>query len=479
MRKRLFVLLTLALVALALVPAASAQEPAQIGVWIAFGTERLDWTTQKAAIFNELFPQYNVVVEGGKAYGELGQQIALAAEQNALPAIVHYNEVSTVIARDSGNFKSIADAMGDRTEVNGIPLNAEDFVQPVSAYYTLDGKFTSMPWNASSSIMFSNMNILSAAGIETPPATWAEVEAACEAIMALDNAPSYCFTWPNYGWFFEQWLAQQDANMANNDNGRGGRATEVVFNSDAGVALLSWLKDMYNKGYLYYSGLRDDDSWESVDNAFLPGTEVAMAVYSSSDTAYYTNTGAANGFEVVASNLPYNQDAPGGWTGNIIGGGSLWLVNGLTPEQEEGALTFLLWLTNTENMAEWHQVTGYFPIRQSSIDLLNSADWYAAIEPNAAQVWKDNPAVQAAQGTPWFETNPNYIVAAQQIADSQITPATQGAVMGAFPDIRSIVTATIDRILLTADADPRAELDTAAAESNVLLEEYNLLSAPE
>lgn len=478
-RKRLVLLFVLATLLLALVPV-SAQEPTNIGMWIAFGTERLDWTTQKAAIFNEKFPQYNVVVEGGKAYGELGTQIALAAEQGNLPAIVHYNAESTLIARDSGNFKSIVDALGDRTEVNGVALNPDDFVQPVSAYYTLDGKFTSMPWNSSSSIMFSNKNILDAAGVEAPPATWAEVEAACEKIMALDTAPTYCFTWPNYGWFFEQWLAQQNANIANNDNGRSGLATEVILNSDAGVAVLTWLKDMYNKGYLYYSGLRDDDSWESVDNAFLPGTEVAMAIYSSSDTAYYTNTGAANGFEVVASNLPYNQDAEGGWTGNIIGGGSLWLVNGLTPEQEDGALTFLFWLNNTENAAEWHQVTGYFPIRQSSVDLLSSDGWYDAIVANTpSQVWLDNPAVEAAKGSNWFETNPNYIVAAQQIADSQITPATQGVVMGAFPDIRSIVTATIDKVLLTADADPKTELDAATVEATALLEEYNLLSAPQ
>jgi sn-glycerol 3-phosphate transport system substrate-binding protein len=476
-RKRLALLFVLATFALALMPAA-AQDPANVAVWIAFGTERLDWTTQKAAQFNAAFPQYNVTVEGGLTYEGLDDKIKLASEQGTLPGIVQYNEVSTTIARDSGNFKSIADALGDRTEVNGVPANLDDFVQPVSAYYTLDGKFTSMPWNASSSIMFSNMNILTAAGVDTPPATWAEVDAACEKIMATDGHPTYCITFPNYGWFFEQWLAQQNAPFANNDNGRTARATEVAFNNDAGVATLTWLKSLYDKGYLYYSGKKDGDSWQTVDDAFLPGTEVAMAIYSSSDTAYYTNTGKANGFDVAASRLPYNQDAEGGWTGNIIGGGSLWLVNGLTPEQEDGALTFLLWLTDTNNAAEWHQVTGYFPIRQSAIDLLNSDAWYDAIAAGASDVWKANEAVEAAKGTNWFETNPNYIVAAQQVADSQITPATQGAVMGAFPDIRSIVTTTIDKVLLTPDADPKTELDAAAADSNKVLSEYEQLNAP-
>jgi sn-glycerol 3-phosphate transport system substrate-binding protein len=477
-RKAIALVMALVMVLLMAVPA-FAQEPAQIAVWVAFGTARLDWTTQKAAQFNAAFPQYNVVVEGGLTYEGLDQKIKLAAEQGTLPGIVQYNEVSTTLARDSGNFKSIADALGDRTEVNGIPANFDDFVAPVKNYYTLDGKFTSMPWNASSAVMFSNMNMLKAAGIETIPATWAEMEAACETIMGQDGHPTYCFTWPNHGWFFEQWLAQQNASMANNDNGRSARANEVAFNSDAGYATLSWLKSMYDKGYLYYGGKKDGDSWDYVDQSFLPGTEVAMAIYSSSDTAYYTNTGKTNGFDVAASRLPYNQDAAGGWTGNIIGGGSLWLVNGLTQEQEDGALTFLMWLTNTENAAEWHQITGYFPVRQSSIDLLNTDGWYDALDAaGTSQVWKDDAAVQAGKGTSWFGANPNFIVAAQQVADSQSTPATQGAVMGAFPDIRSIVTAATDTVLLTPDADVKAILDQAAADATKLLQEYETLNAP-
>lgn len=429
---------------------AAAQSPAEVKVWIAFtDASRLGWTQERAAEFNELFPQYNVVIEGYANYEELFAATALAAEQGSMPAIVQYFEVATQDARDSGYFKSIADALGDRTEVNGVPVDLDDFIAPVSAYYTLDGEFTSMPWNTSSAIMFSNMNYLTAAGIETPPATWDEMDAACAAIMALENAPEYCFTWPNHGWFFEQWLAQQDALFANNGNGREARATEVVFNSEAGVAILEWLDEMMAKGYLYYSGAQGGASWSTVDQAF-GSQQVAMAIYSSSDTALYTQTGIDNGFEVVASFLPYNDDT--GWTGNLIGGASLWLVDGLAPEVEEGALTFLVWLTNTENAASWHQVTGYIAIRNSANEML------------------------AEQG--WFEENPNFRVAADQLAQSTVTPATSGALVGGFPAIRNVVTQAIDTVLLT-DQDPQAVLDEAAAQANTILEEYNLLHAPD
>jgi sn-glycerol 3-phosphate transport system substrate-binding protein len=472
--KKIVLLAVLAAILLSAAPAL-AQDKTQIKMWIAFTDNRLDWTKDKAARFGELFPQYEVIVEGYPNYEQLFSATALAAGNDALPSIVQYFEVATQNARDSGYFKSLADAIGDRTEINGVPVALDDIIDPTTAYYTLDGKFTSMPWNTSSSIMFSNMNILSAAGVENPPATWAEMEAACEKIMALADAPEYCFTWPNHGWFFEQWLAQQNQEYANNGNGREGRADSVNVASDAAVALLTWLKDMSNKGYLYYSGARDGASWGTVDQAFQ-SQQVAIAIYSSSDTAVYTENGKQNGYEVRASFLPYNQDAEGGWTGNLIGGASLWLVDGLAPEVEEGALTWLLWFNNTENAAEWHQITGYLPIRKSSVELLNTNGWYAAIEAmGPSKVWLDNTLVQDSKDAVWFEANPNFRVASDQLASSQITPATRGAILGNFPAIRSIVTTAVDTVLLTPDANVAEILGKAQESANASLNQYNTL----
>jgi sn-glycerol 3-phosphate transport system substrate-binding protein len=447
-RKSLVLALCLFVGILLAVMPALAQEPIEIPVWIAFTDEnRLGWANDRAAEFNEMFPQYNVTITGYPNYEELFTQTALAAENDALPAIVQWNEVSSQIARDSGYYRSIASALGDRTEVNGIPANFDDIIGPVAAYYTLDGEFNSMPWNTSSSVMFSNMNYLTAAGIDTPPATWAEVEATCAAVMALGNAPEYCFTWPNHGWFFEQWLAQQNAEYANNENGRADRATEVTFNGAEGVAILEWLDEQYNNGNLYYSGAKDGGSWETVDQAF-GSQQVAMAIYSSSDTAFYTQTGVDNGFDVVASFLPYNDET--GWTGNLIGGASLWLVNDLATDAEDGALTFLLWLSDTENTADWSQATGYIPVRNSGVDLLTEQGWYDA--------------------------NPNFLVPASQLAQSTSTPATAGVLLGDINAIRSIITSAVDTVLLT-DQPAQDVLNAAAEEANALIEEYNMLVA--
>ncbi len=448
--KRLSLFVVLAILVMAVVPA-FAQDSAKVEMWIAFTDSRLDWAKQKAADFHAQFPDLpEIDVVGIPNYETLFTNAATAAEQNALPAILQYFEVASQNGLDSGYFKPIADAVGDQTDLHGVPVSLDDFIGPVAAYYSIGGKFNSMPWNVSSAIMFSNVNLLKAAGIDTPPTTWAEVEADCAKIMAGANAPKYCFSWPNHGWFFEQWLAQQDGLYANNDNGRTDRATELVFNSDAGVAILTWLKDMHDKGYLYYSGAQGGDSWDTVSQAF-GSQEIAMAIESSSDITQYVDIGTQNGTDVVVSRQPYNQDAPGGWTGNLIGGASLWLTNNLPADIEDAALTWLFWLTNTENTADWSKATGYLPIRLSAVQALTDAGFYTE--------------------------NPNFVVAAQQLADSKSTPATAGALLGDFPTVRNIVTAAIDKALLTPDADVKAILDQAAADANKDLAEYNALNA--
>lgn len=440
MMKRIAVVLVLLAV---LAVSAAAQSATDIRVWIAFTDTRLDWARQVAADFNAMNPDYNVIVDGYANYEEILDATVLALEQGNPPAVVQWFEVGTQFARDSGYFKAIEEAIAGRSEIAGVPVNLDDFITPVRSYYTLDGQFTSMPWNSSSPILYSNTAILAAAGIETPPATWQEVEAACETIMALAEAPQGCITWPNHGWFFEQWVAQQDGAYANNDNGRAERATEILLNSEAGLAVANWWQGMYNKGFYIYSGVQRD--WTATEQAIQTGS-TAMIITSSADAANITNAAGENGIEIVTSRMPYNGET--GWTGNLIGGASLWLVGGLDAVVEDGALGFMLYLNNAENAADWHRVTGYLPITYGAVEVLE------------------------AEG--WFETNPNFRTAFDQINDSTVTVATSGALLGTFRETRDIVTQTMENLML-AGGDAAEAMAAASEAANALLAEYNQL----
>ena len=418
-----------------------------IDFWVAFSDEaRLGFSEEKAAAFNAKHPEYNVEVTSFASYNDAFDAAVLAVDSGEPPEIIHFFEAATRQALDavdaSGNpiFKSVTEAIGGRSEILGEPVVLDDVVDAARNYYTVDGSFYSMPWNTSTTVMFNNMDILNAAGITEPPATWGEVEAACEAIAALADGPDACITWPNHSWFVEQSMGQQGELLANNDNGRSDRATEVFLTSDGMLNYINWWKGLSDAGYYTYTGLQRD--WDGTSNAYL-AEEVAMLIYSSSDTTFFdTNAGFTN----QASYMPRNEDVD--YVGNLIGGATLWMLDGMDAAQEDGALAFLNFFSNPENAAEWHQITGYIPITKTAEALLVDEGWY--------------------------DESPNSKVASDQLADAANTPASLGALIGNFVGIRDVITGAIEDILVN-DVDVAERLAQANEEANRSLTEYELL----
>lgn len=421
-----------------------------IGFWVAFSDEaRLGFTEDKAAEFNAAHPEYNIEVTSFASYNDVFDAAVLAVDSGDPPGIIHFFEAATRQALDAVDsasnpiFKSVTEAIAGRTEIAGEPVVLDSVVDAARNYYTVDGSFFSMPWNTSSAIGFGNTDMLDAAGVTEVPTTWAEVEAACELVMALPDAPSGCITWPNHSWFVEQSLGQQGELFANADNGRTGRATEVFLESDGMIDYITWWKDMADKGYYTYTGAQRD--WDGTANAFL-AQEVAMLIYSSSDTTFLTESGAEAGFNVQAAFMPHNGDVD--YVGNLIGGATLWMLDGMDTTEEDGALAFMNFFSNAANAAEWHQITGYVPITQDAVDLLETEGWYAE--------------------------SPNSLVASDQLAAAQNTPASLGALLGNFVAIRDVITLAIEDILVN-DLDVAERLAQANEEANKSLTEYEAL----
>lgn len=432
-------------------PEELAEGTVEVPMWIAFTDYRLDWARDVAADFNSQIDGYEITVQGYDNYEALFDATLLAVDQGSQPAIVQYFEAATTEARDavSGGgeplFASVEERIAGRDEILDVPVVLDDVVDPVQSYFTIDGEFSSMPWNSSSAIMFTNRDMMEDGGVTDIPETWQDLEAACETIMSADDAPSACITWPNHGWFTEQSIAQQGGLLANNDNGRSGRADEVFLDDQEILEYVSWWQSMEQAGFYTYTGTQRD--WDGAYNAFA-SQQIPFVIYSSSDTTALTDEGDNGGFTVEASFMPYNADRADG--GNLIGGATLWLTEGLDEDVEDVALAFLNFFSNPENAADWHRVTGYIPITNASIELLESEGW--------------------------FDDNPNSAVASAQLAAAPETAATAGVLMGNFVAIRDVVTEAIEDILVNDldVAERLAEADTAAQQ---LLEEYNLLVA--
>ena len=413
----------------ALLGLAFAAEKVQITFWHAFGGGRTAFIERMVEDFNYTHPGIEVKVEYKGSYRDTLNAAILAAKQGNAPHIVQIFEVGSQLALDSGIFVPIENYVPA-----SIRFQLDDYIKPVANYYRIGGKFNSIPWNSSNPILYYNKDIFKKAGLdpEKPPQTYDEVVRACEKIIASKAAPK-CITWPLHSWFVEQWVAEQGALLANNENGRAARATDVFVDSEAMKRIMKWWKGLYDKGYYTYTGKPED--WDGANQLFI-SQQAAMEITSTSDVTFMQNASFENGFELGTGFLPVPDGVER--NGTVVGGASLWLTKGHPQEEQEAAMTFLLWFTNTENMVRWHKGTGYFPVLNTSVKVLE---------------WQN-----------WFERNPAYRAAFDQLLQSKANRATQGALIGPFPEIRTIITDMVQEIFqgkdiakALADADAKAD----------------------
>ncbi|ADI13724.1 ABC transporter substrate-binding protein [Truepera radiovictrix] len=411
-----------------------AHAQTQLDFWHAFSdAPRSNWIAERAAEWSEMNPEYVMNTTSQGSYAETLQATILGARQGDTPHVVMIYEIGSQLALDAGIFVPVAEVEG--------AFDLSDYIEPVINYYTINGQVNSIPFNSSSPILYFNRDLMEEAGLdpENPPETFGELLAACEAVEAAGLSAS-CFGMSLNGWFFEQWMAQQGEPLLNNDNGRSARATEINLTSEAFVRVAEFMKEMNDRGFYTYTGRLED--WDGSD-AIFANQEVVFHITSTADLANLSAAAEENGFELGAGLMPIPDGVER--NGVVIGGASLWLLADKPTEEQQAALDFVLYMTNTENMVDWHKATGYYPVRTS--------------------------AVEALEAEGWFDERPTYRVAFDQLLNTRVSPATAGGLMGNFQELRTIVAETMQRIFNGADV--QAELERAKTQAEARLAEYN------
>jgi len=99
-------------------------DPIEIEMWIAFSDDaRLNFTQDRAAEFNEQFPDYEVIVTSFDSYNTVFEQTTLAIDDGSPPEIIHFFEAATQEALDAVDangdpiFASVTAAVAGRTEI--------------------------------------------------------------------------------------------------------------------------------------------------------------------------------------------------------------------------------------------------------------------------------------------------------------------------------------------------------------------------
>ena len=438
-RKRILPLvLAVSLMVVSLSVAHHAGAAVEITFWHQFGGTNGQVTTSLVDAFNSSQSDIHVTVQvKGTSYNELLNNTITASQQGQGPNVVQIFDLGSTLAYDSGFFVPIQNLL----TADQLKAVKDDIVGPVQGYFTINGKLNSMPWNNSTPLLYYNEDMFKAAGLDPskPPATFQDIETDCAAIMSKNAAPN-CISMEIYGWYVEQWMALQGAELANNGNGRSGRATATNLTSPAAKDILNFWKDLADKKYWISTGKLEDGSGAS---QIFNAKQAAIIIDSTGGLGGYTKTAASAGFTLGTGFMPTDANVPR--VGVIIGGASLWVGAGHSDAENQAAVTFILWLLQPEQMAKWHQGTGYMPITKSAQALLQS------------------------QG--WFDKNPNDKTAIDQLNAAQATSATAGALMGPYPQIRTLVDQAIQNV--ANGGSVADELNTAKTKADALLSQYN------
>ena len=438
MRRKIFTVLTGTLTAamiLGMTSFAAVDDSQLSGTTIEFwhsmggvNGEALTYLIDKFNNENEYGITVNAEYQG--EYDDAINKLKSAQIGNMGADLVQIYDLGTRFMIDSGwvvPMQDLIDAAG---------FDTSDLEPNVLAYYTVDNKLYSMPFNSSTPILYYNKDMFEKAGIEEVPTSLEGILNISDQLMSQGGAGA-AISIGIYGWFVEQWLCKQGLNFADKGNGREAAATAVEFDSNGGM--LNILNE-WNK--LYEAGAAPNvGSDGGVD--FTAG-KAAMTLGSTASLKQYLED--VNGsFEIGTAYYPSVTDGNEG--GVSIGGASLWALNNEDEVKEAAVWKFVEFLVSPESQAYWNSQTGYFPVNTKAQD---------------EDVFKENIAKY-----PQFQT------ALDQLHDS--APQYAGALLSVFPEARQIVQQQIEN-MLNGQATPEEAAAEMASQINSSIEEYNLVN---
>jgi ABC-type glycerol-3-phosphate transport system substrate-binding protein len=328
-------------------------------------------------------------------------------EEKLLPLVAKFNETNecgiTVNATNQGSYNDIRDKVNGGLATGELPglvvgyqndqafyqlsngladlsvymndptwgLTAEDkadFYESflmASVHPAYDNQQLGFPPNRSAEGLFYNITWLKELGFDgNPPTTPDEFrEMACAAAEANgDGTGGYILR--DDASAVAAWTFAFGGDILTED-GKG-----YVYNGDATVEAMTFLKGLYDDGcaYFFTEGFPNPE-FAARRAMFTSGSSSGLPFYASDIATVATEKGTTPDEWGFAA-LPHTTADP---VMNIYGGDVMVPVT--TPETQLAAWIFIKWFTSPEIQAEWVKISNYFPTRASTSDYLG--DFYS------------------------------------------------------------------------------------------------------
>jgi len=426
--------LQLSAAALAVAFALPAQAQVQIQWWHAMSGPLGEWVNDLAKDFNASQKEYVVVPTYKGTYGEAFTAAMAAYRAGNAPDILQVYEVGTAtMMAAKGAIKPVAEVM----KTGGAKFDSKAYIPAVAGYYTApNGEMLSFPLNSSTTVFYYNKDAFKAAGLdpEKAPKTWPEVVLAAAKLKASGHKCPFTTSWMSWTQL-ESFSTWHNVLFATQNNGFGGPSARLAINSPLHVRHFENLANMSKQGLFVYKG-RDNKP-----DVVFPAGECAMQTGSS---GMYSRVAKDAKFAYGISTLPYYPDVQGAPQNTVIGGASLWVMNGKKPETYKGVAAFFNHLSKPDVQSESHKRTGYLPITMASFELTDKSGFY-----------KDKPGTDVA--------------VTQMIRKT--TDKSRGIRIGNHNQIRTIIDEETEQIW-SGKKTAKEALDDAVKRGNEQLERF-------
>ncbi len=407
----------------------------EVEFWHAFTGRLGELVAEQVDTFNNSQDDYTVVANHKGNYSETLNAGIAAFRAGEQPHILMVFEVGTAtMMAAAGAIKPIHEVMAEA----GADFDQSKYIGSVKGYYTTtEGDMLSLPFNASTPVLWVNRDKLSEAGIDpdTPMETWEQVGGVLDTLKEAGVGCPLTTAWQSWV-HLENYSAYHNTPFATKDNGFAGADTELAFNSPAQVAHINQMGEWAKDGKFIYAGRRNEGG------ANFRAGECALFTESSAGYAGIKNEAE---FDFEVRPLPYWKAVADEPQNTIIGGASLWVMEGHEAEEYKGAAAFLNFLSSADIQAKWHQDTGYLPITAEAGEKTKLMGFY--------------------------DENPGTDIAVMQMTAKEPTANSKGLRLGSFDQIRGIIDEELEAVW-SGDKDAQAALDSAVERGNALLRRF-------
>jgi sn-glycerol 3-phosphate transport system substrate-binding protein len=420
-----------------LASASTAFAQTEVQFWHAMGGNLGEAVNALVDGFNKSQSEYKVNPVYKGSYTETLTAAIAAFRAKQAPHIVQVFEVGTAnMMAAKGAVYPVYQLMADAKE----PFDPKAFIGPVYGYYsTPDGKLLSMPFNSSTPVLYWNKELMQKAGLDpnTPPKTWPELG---EMAKKADAAGAKCGFTPQWQtWtMIENYGAWHNLPYATKDNGFGGTDIELKFNDPARVKFIQMLADWTKDKTFVYGGR------EGKSTALFTAGDCVFHVASSGSAAGIDKAlGGTSKYGMAM--MPYSPDVIAKPQNSIIGGATLWVLQGRPAAEYKGVAKFMSYLASTPVQAKWHQETGYVPITTAAAEVTEKEGFYKKF--------------------------PGREVGVQELTLNPPTANSKGLRIGNFVQIRDIVDGELENVW-SGKKDAKTALDDAVKAGNDQLKRF-------